>query len=234
MFLTGYPDIRLKYKDLHLLGSGLREVLRSNFPKLDILIRYLKKIATICSKLELHIPWTLPSGMTVKQSYLKNNEVRLRPFSYLKTSFILRIADKNKLDTAKQVRAFMPNLVHSLDAASLALLVDLYFTDNNEYKNIYTVHDCFAVTSNNVCNLMDLLKHVYITLYSEDTYLLKLDTQIRNHIINSYGDNSFLDDNFTLTMYPLKDEKFPDVEEVLGKKLNFDFKALKGSKYLIK
>lgn len=172
--------------------------------------------------------------MTVKQSYLKNNEVRLKPFSYLKTSFVLKITDKNKLDTSKQVRAFMPNLVHSLDAASLALLVDLYFSDSKDRKNMYTVHDCFAVTTNNVCNMMDLLKLVYITLYSEDTYLLKLDRQIRNHIINSYGPNSFCEDNFTLNIDAVKGEKFPDVEEVLGKKLNFNFSGLKHSKYLIK
>lgn len=56
MHLKGYPEIKLKYKDLHLLGNGLRAVLRNNFPKLDILIRYLKSVATICSKLELYIP----------------------------------------------------------------------------------------------------------------------------------------------------------------------------------
>lgn len=56
MYLMENPEIKLKYTDLHLLGGGLRYVLRNNFPKLDILIRYLKRVATICSKLELPIP----------------------------------------------------------------------------------------------------------------------------------------------------------------------------------
>lgn len=42
----------------------------------------------------------------------------------------------------------MPNLVHSLDASSLALLLNSYF--NEGLDNIFTVHDCFAVTANSV------------------------------------------------------------------------------------
>ena len=50
-------------------------------------------------------------------------------------------------------------------AASLTMLVDFYFKNySSERKNINTVHDCLAVTANNVDSLMELLKLVYIKL----------------------------------------------------------------------
>lgn len=159
------------------------------------MLTYLREIARVCTKLNLTIPWGLPSGLIVNQSYIATKEAKLRPFSYGKTSFTIQIPDKETTNKSKQVRAFMPNLVHSLDAASLTMLVDFYFNNySSERKNIYTVHDCFAVTANNVDSLMELLKLVYIKLYSEDNYLIRLNTEIINYIKFHYGDDCFNSD----------------------------------------
>ena len=104
------------------------------------MLTYLREIARVCTKLNLTIPWGLPSGLVVNQSYISTKEAKLRPFSYGKTSFTIQIPDKETTNKSKQVRAFMPNLVHSLDAASLTMLVDFYFNNySSERKNIYTV-----------------------------------------------------------------------------------------------
>lgn len=60
----------------------------------------------------------------------------------------------------------MPNLIHSLDAASLTLVLENYFKvfDNN---NFYSVHDCFAVPCYNVNFLISIIKAAYCTLYSK-------------------------------------------------------------------
>src|SRR5699024_8529103 len=105
-----------------------------------------------------------------------------------KNRISLKSINKNKLNNPKQIRAFMPNLVHSLDGASLALLLDSYL-DN--CKSIYTVHDCFAVSANNVSNLLELLKLTYIKIYSDETYLIKLDKGIIDNIKNIFGESSF-------------------------------------------
>lgn len=43
----------------------------------------------------------------------------------------------------------MPNLIHSLDASNIQLLCK--FLNENEIKiPLYTVHDCFASTANNM------------------------------------------------------------------------------------
>ena len=224
--------IKLKHMDFYLLAKGLREILSLSFPKLNYLSEYLKKIAHISAKLDLVIPWTTPSGVIVKQSYLASNEVRLKPFAYDKSSFILRITDKNKLNHNKQRRALMPNLIHSLDAASLALLVDHYFSNTipSSIKNMYAVHDCFAVTSNNVSYIMSFLKVVYTNIYSDAKYLKQFDNEIIHQIKSYYGEACFDYDNRIIKVNDMK-IKYPDINVVLGKNLDFD--SLNESNYLI-
>jgi len=50
----------------------------------------------------------------------------------------------------------MPNLIHSLDAASLCLVIVNYFKEIDNL-NFYSIHDCFAVPCNKVNNLYGLL-----------------------------------------------------------------------------
>jgi len=100
------PNLKLKYNDIYLLVKGIREILATNFPILINLMKYLKQVATICTKLNIYIPWTLPSGLVVKQSYLAQTSVRITPFSYSKSSFTLRI-NCDEFNRHKQIRAFM-------------------------------------------------------------------------------------------------------------------------------
>jgi len=65
----------------------------------------------------------------------------------------------------------MANLVHSLDAASLALLIENFFKED-KHRNISSVHDCFAVTFINVNLLAELLKLSYYNIYTTNHFLL--------------------------------------------------------------
>ena len=70
------------------------------------------------------------------------------------------------MNKAKQIRALMPNLIHSMDATTLALLVNLYFDKTSQsVNNFYSIHDCFAVTANNVEKLISIIKIVYINIF---------------------------------------------------------------------
>lgn len=115
----------------------------------------------------------------------------------------------------------MPNLIHSLDAAALALLADSHFKDL-QCNNLYAIHDCFAVTANNVDMLMQYLKLVYIKIYSEDDYLRQFDTRIIQNILYTYGKDCYDPDSKIITV-ELQDniikETFPDINIVLGQEL---------------
>lgn len=233
--IIGDKKLKLKNSDFSLLGNGLREVLDYKFPKLNLLLTYLEGLVKVCTLLQIPVLWTLPSGLEVKQSYVMEDEIRIKPFYYHKNTFVLKVVNKSKFNDEKQIRAFMPNLVHSLDAASLALLLDFYFEGRrNGQKNIFTVHDCFGVTANNISNLMDILKLTYVKIYSEDTYLKKLDKGIRDSIKNVYGEDSFDEKTGTIHISTSNTTiNFPDVDVVLGKKIEFDFNNIIKSKYIL-
>lgn len=226
-------SIRLKSLDFTVLGKGLRKVLHEKFHKLELLLKYLDQVARVCTLLEIPIIWTLPTGLVVRQSYMISDEVRIKPFSHSNKKFSMKVLNKTKFNNSKQITAFMPNLVHSLDAASLTLLLDFYFKESTDVKNIYTIHDCFAVPANKMECLISLLKLTYIKIYSDDKYLLKLDGDIRKNIRNTQNKGCFNEetleisgDNFSTPI------KFPDVQKVIGiVPSDFDFKVLDKSSY---
>jgi DNA-directed RNA polymerase len=150
----------------------------------------------------------------------------------------LKIPSK-KLNGNKQIRALMPNLIHSLDATALALLVETYFNNIAEVQNFYSIHDCFAVTANNVNNMIQFLKLAYIKIYTEDAYLRKLDRGILDYIKFSYGEDCFDPDTNKITVTITVDDKsktivedYPNINLALGTKLPQVEDLIKNSSYL--
>ena len=224
-------EIKLSYEDVSILVKGFREVLTKSFPQLCDLINYLKEIAQVCTKLEIAIPWTLPSGLKVSQSYLKTKSVQIQPFTYSKTKFNLT-TNLTEYDEKKQIRAFMPNLIHSLDATTLAMLVTDYFKSDFNVKNIYTVHDCFGVSINHIEYIIDLLKVCYVKLYSDEKYLLTLHNEVLRDIMLNFGKDCFDDKTLTIKTDFIT-LKFPDINKVFNLDIPYDFESLKKSVYPI-
>jgi len=110
----------------------------------------------------------------IKQSYLERKEKRIAPFTNRKTTISLTVTDRTKLDKRKQIRSLLPNFIHSLDGATMALL-NVSFAKLVEVPNMYGVHDCFAVTADNIPCLIDSLRGVYIDLYTDKHYILEFD-----------------------------------------------------------
>lgn len=80
----------------------------------------------------------------------------------------------DKFNKIRIKRSFMPNLIHSLDAANIHLLIKRII-DKENIKSIYTIHDCFATTPNNMRKLEKLIKLCFIKIYfTEENYLEKM------------------------------------------------------------
>lgn len=218
-------------KDIYKFVKYFKIILYSEFPRMKLLNSYLRSIIKICTKQNTPIPWSLPSGAIVSQSYLSSKILKVRPFAFIKSKYNFRTIIKDEFDSVKQLNVTMPNIIHSLDACSIALLYKGFSAEG--YDNIYTIHDCFAVTANNVELLIDLLKGVYIKIYSDNIYLANLDNYIKTTFINKYGRDVFSSDfKFVYVGPKLEKLPYPSIEKVLN--LNTSIVGLKDAQYIIK
>lgn len=144
-------------------------------------MKYLRNIATIMTLLGLPIVWNLPHGLVVRQSYLETKSISITPFIYSKVKINIQMTDKNKYDKNKQIRALMPNLIHSLDGSSLSLLYNKLDIIYNA-PQFLCVHDCFGTTFDKVSTLKTILTSVYMEMYSYNQYLQEFDNNIINYI----------------------------------------------------
>lgn len=225
----------LKETDFPILTKALNIVLNDDRFKLNKLLEYLNGVIKIVTDLGLPVIWGTPySGVDIEQSYLKTKEERLKPFAYSKNTFKIMVLDRSNYNKPKQKISFLPNFIHSLDAAALALLVHYYFTDKSFYiKNIYTVHDCFAVTANNVKNITYLLSHVYQKIYTEKNYLREFNDKMIELIkYNRKNDVHFDEKTLKITTKEGKEFQFPSVNSVIGETSNSDG-LVSQSSYLI-
>jgi DNA-directed RNA polymerase len=92
--LKSDPKIIFKEIDFQLIRKALTKVLYRDYTGLQVLIIYLKEIASISTELNIQIPWILPSGLIVQQKYNKSNKIKLKPYLYSKDIKSLNSLDK--------------------------------------------------------------------------------------------------------------------------------------------
>jgi DNA-directed RNA polymerase len=185
-------------------------------PNIRLLMKYLDQMSILMTDLGLPIVWRLPSGLTVRQKYMNIKEKKITPYTFKKSTITLSIVDDVKINKKKQRNALMPNLIHSLDAASLTLLFDTFYRTvryHNNNVNFYSVHDCYGVTAPNVRVLIEQLRSVYIKLYSKEGYILNFEQDIILAIKKAYSKaeyneekRSFIieDKEYSLPKFPYK------------------------------
>lgn len=67
---------------------------------------------------------------------METKSTAITPFMYDKTKINIRVTIKDKYNKRKQIRALMPNFIHSLDGGSLCLLALKFF---NNYPSTPTI-----------------------------------------------------------------------------------------------
>jgi DNA-directed RNA polymerase len=77
------------------------------------------------------------------------------------------------------INGVSPNLIHSLDAANIHILIQKILKNKNicdmnkeKYINLYTIHDCFASTADTMNIIERLVRESFAELYFADkTYI---------------------------------------------------------------
>jgi DNA-directed RNA polymerase len=95
-----YIDLDVKIRRQYILTfvMCLKHVLNEESPKIKELSSYLNNLVKICTRLQMPIPWNLPSGAFIKESYLIFKEVPIKAFTFLKTRYTFRTFIKGVYD----------------------------------------------------------------------------------------------------------------------------------------
>ena len=210
---------KINNKDVTVLVKTIMTIINVDFENIKKLRDYLTTVAEIHNILNLPIVWNSGSGLLVTQSYLKSETVKIKPFSYSRTTLNLTRSVSNVYDKWKQCVALMPNLIHSLDASALTLLFLSFKKDYPYNYSFYAIHDCFATTADKMGSLISLLKSVYVKLYSDEPYLRTFDKNIIESILNAYAhDIEWIADKRTF-IYESIEYKIPTIDWVLSKNI---------------
>ncbi|OJJ97066.1 hypothetical protein ASPACDRAFT_123789 [Aspergillus aculeatus ATCC 16872] len=133
-------------------------------------------------KFRTTVIWTTPLGLPVVQPY------RVRSSRRIATSLqSLSIIDTNADDTVsarKQLQAFPPNFIHSLDATHMMLSA---IACHKAGLCFSAVHDSFWTHACDVDQMNELLREAFVRMHSDDV-VKRLDAEFKVR----YGDNLFL------------------------------------------
>jgi len=152
-------------KEYGKLTSILFEVLTKELPSLKDLTNYFKDMINILNILNLPITWITPAGLKIRYSQIKFTSIATKNklISSKPISISIPTQETNHI---KMIRSFMPNFIHSLDAANIHILLNNLALDYD--IPVYTIHDCFATTPNNMKLLEYKVKEAFIEIYFKD------------------------------------------------------------------
>jgi DNA-directed RNA polymerase len=172
-------------KEILKLSNIIHDVLYISYPSLKELVNYFKEINKFIHKLNLNIPsiWNTPSGLNIEQKYVKTKDKEIK-FSVLGKSKSITIKQKlDKINLYKQNLGIMPNIVHSMDASNITLLIKSILSfNNNKLIPLLTIHDCFATNANYIDLLSYHVKCAFLSIYKNNDFVLNYHQDIINYL----------------------------------------------------
>lgn len=108
------------------------------------------------------VTWTTPLSFRVLQPYLKSSSVQLK--TVLQLCSLQQSSVFDAIDPGKQVAAFPPNFIHSLDATHMFRTALACFKSNVTFAS---VHDCFWTHAASVPAMNRLLREEFVAMHSE-------------------------------------------------------------------
>lgn len=94
--------------------------------------------------------------------------------------------DHMKYDTKKIVKSLMPNLIHSVDASIMRLIINRVY-DNEKYV-INHLHDSIQFNCNYYDNVIEALLSTYLSNDLKDILNRCLFNKLESHILPEYRD----------------------------------------------
>jgi DNA-directed RNA polymerase len=140
---------------------------------------YLKNMSKLILDLNCPLVWVTPSGMKINSTVIKFNSIKTKSTILKNRNPITISIPTDKADKVSTINGVSPNLIHSLDAANIHILIQKILKNKNicdmnkeKYINLYTIHDCFASTADTMNIIERLVRESFAELYFADkTYI---------------------------------------------------------------
>lgn len=124
---------------------------------------YHKKLLQSIESFKTSIIWTTPLRMPVVQPYRKDDLVHVK--TKIQSITTAKSSANHVVDKRKQLQAFPPNFIHSLDASHM-LLSALKCSEMG--LDFAAVHDSFWTHAADIPNLSIILRDTFVRMHSED------------------------------------------------------------------
>ena len=223
-------------KEFGILTKIIYEVLTKDIPSLKSLTNYFKSIINILNSINLPVNWETPAGFKIKYQQIKFDSKAIKNKLIPGSKAITISIPTDKIDKIKMIRSFMPNFIHSLDASNVHLLIK----DLSETVRIpvYTIHDCFASTPNNIELLEGKVKKAFIDIYfTDEGYLLQSHNKIIKEIKDRFEIKIENGREYIVNVTSKKDTEYLELPQLpkafKNNKLNDFVQGLLQSKYFI-
>jgi DNA-directed RNA polymerase len=122
-----------------------------------------KKLNKTVEEFRTGIIWTTPLKMPIVQPYRKDSQTKIR--TKIQDITVTQRSSIDAVDKRKQLQAFPPNFIHSLDATHMLLSALKCAEENLDFA---AVHDSFWTHPSDIPKLNTILRDAFVRMHSED------------------------------------------------------------------
>ncbi|KAF1936175.1 DNA/RNA polymerase [Clathrospora elynae] len=123
----------------------------------------LKKLNKNMENFQTAIIWTTPLKMPIVQPYRKDSVQKIK--TKIQDITVSKKSQTDVIDKRKQLQAFPPNFIHSLDATHMILSA---LKASEMGLDFAAVHDSFWTHASDIPNLNVILRDAFVRMHSED------------------------------------------------------------------
>lgn len=224
--VKGLEPVFFTYKDIMAISKIIHSALYETYPNLNILVDYLIEMNKFINNLNLNIPtvWTTPAGLIIEQKYVKMDSKSIK-YSVLGKHKTINLNIKtDDVNIRRQNQGIVPNIVHSMDAANISLLIIKLLQIKCSIP-IITIHDCFGTNANYVDLLSHHIRIAFLHIYGEKNFIERYHNfsieYLKNLGLKFNDDNTivYLDNKtYTLPQPPIFDKNIDLINNILGSK----------------
>ena len=156
----------LRYSDCKLIGRIAHKICEDNLTQAAKLMDFMRDGINSISTDKALISWRLPSGFTAWQVKDSSTETALTTMIGEQQVNLKLYLFKDRPNKRKHKNAISPDIIHSIDAWLLMLIIDALPST----ANLHFIHDNFGTDSSYTYLIQEAAVDAYLTVTDRDSF----------------------------------------------------------------